>query len=536
VPFAGVWILQTLSNSYVGYFMMLPVLAIVAHQVSSGGGNRRRAIGVVAAACFFVAVALAPVGAVYSRARADYGLTRGVGEIAANGADLRSYVVGKDSIGIWRWLPTAVVTDPEKELFPGVIAIVFAAIAMAGAATQPRLRQWIVLYSLVAAAAVVLSLGPRISVWGIVLTSNGPYNWLLRIVPGMDGMRVPARFAIVGIAALSILLASGVALVLERVDPRWRRTVIACAMAAIVAEGWAVPLPLQPFTAEGRPEDRAVAAWLRAGAPGAALHLPARPSAFQDLDYQYATLQHGLPIVNGYSGYAMPLLEFFRASFSPLSDFDRFPAVVRLLRSIGVRYVLIHPDDYHQDERRAMVERTLAGFRGSGQTVREARLLNVNAFELTPWTEPPAALGGSLIDARGFTASASESADRVSYMFDGDTDSRWFAGGNGQDGSSWVSIALPSAADLERVELQMAERSMVDYPRALRIDAEEASGMRTLYDDSPYPELAAALLENARFPTLRLHLPANRTLRLWIRQTAAIRRAWSIHELRLYRR
>ena len=73
----------------------------------------------------------------------------------------------------------------------------------------------------------------------------------------------------------------------------------------------------------------------------------------------------------------------------------------------------------------------------------------------------------------------------------------------------------------------MAERSIVDYPRALRIDAEEASGMRTLYDDSPYPELATALLENARFPTLRLHLPLNRTFRLWIRQTAAIRRAWS---------
>ena len=31
-----------------------------------------------------------------------------------------------------------------------------------------------------------------------------------RIVPGMDGMRVPARFAIVVIAALSVLLAFGV--------------------------------------------------------------------------------------------------------------------------------------------------------------------------------------------------------------------------------------------------------------------------------------------------------------------------------------
>src|SRR5439155_11921503 len=84
--FAGGWILQTLSNTYVGYFMALPVFAIVAHQVARDVGDRGRAIAHVAATCVVVAVALAPVGAAYYRVRADYGLTRGVGEIAANGA------------------------------------------------------------------------------------------------------------------------------------------------------------------------------------------------------------------------------------------------------------------------------------------------------------------------------------------------------------------------------------------------------------------------------------------------------------------
>jgi hypothetical protein len=533
--FASGWVLQTLSNNYAGYFMVLPVLAIVVHQALRHPSERGRMIAHLAAACIAVAVALAPVGAAYYRARADYRLARSVDEIAANGADLRSYLVGKNSIGIWRWLPTAVATDPEKELFPGVLVIVFAAIAIAGARKNPRFGQWIGLYSLIAVAAVLLSFGPRVSVWGAVLTSHGPYDWLLRIVPGMDGMRVPARFAIVVIAALSVLAACGVAFVLERIESPWRGIAIAFSLAAIAAEGWAVPLPVLPFTARGRSEDHAVATWLRASPAGAALHLPARPPAFQDLAYQYATLQHGHPIVNGYSGYTAPLLEFLRAPFSPLSDFDRFPAAVRFLRSIGVRYILIHPDDYAEDERRVTVERTLAGLRNSGQIVREAPLLTAIAFELAPWTEErPSDVGATLVDAGGFNVSVSESGERVASLFDGNPDSRWIGQ---QNGSSWVSVALPAAVDVERVELQIAERSMMDYPRALRIEAEDADGrVRTLYEDSPYPELAMALLEDSRYPSLRIRLPRNQTVRLWIRETATTRRAWSIHELRLFRR
>jgi hypothetical protein len=537
--FAAGWILQTLSSNYVGYFMVLPVLAVSLDRILRIPAGRARVMGHVAAACVAVAAALVPVGAAYYRVRADYHLVRGVDEITANGADLRSYVVGKSNIGIWRRLPTAVVSDPEKELFPGVIAFVFAAIAVAGARKEPRLRPWIRLYSVVGAVAVVFSFGPRVRVWGAMVTRHGPYDWLLRIMPGMDGMRVPARFAIVAFLALSVLAACGMSLLVQRLSPRWRGVALAASLAAIAAEGWEVPLPVLPFSAQGRPEDRSAAMWLRASAPGAVLHLPVKPPALQDVHYQYATLQHGHPIVNGYSGYATPLLQFLSAPFSPLSDFERFPAAVRFLRSIGVRYVLVHPDDYATDERqRGTVERTLASLRTSGQTLREASLVAVKAFELAPWTEAHSTdEGATLLDAREFSASASESSDRVASMFDGDADSRWIAGLDGQTGSSWVSVVLPAAVDVERVELQIAERSMMDYPRALRIDAQDAGGLlRTLYEDSPYPELAAALLENPRYPTLRLRLPPNQTVRLWIRQTAATRRAWSIHELRVFTR
>ena len=50
---------------------------------------------------------LAPVGAAYYRARASYHHVRPTDEIVANSADLHSYLVGKRSIGVWGWLPTA---------------------------------------------------------------------------------------------------------------------------------------------------------------------------------------------------------------------------------------------------------------------------------------------------------------------------------------------------------------------------------------------------------------------------------------------
>jgi hypothetical protein len=315
----------------------------MARSATSTGGWQRRDL-----------VARARAGRRVTLVRARiYGLTRGVGEIAANGADLRSYVVGKNSIGIWRWLPTAVVTNPEKELFPGVIAVVFAAIAMAGEARHPRLRQWIVLYSLVAAAAVVLSLGPRISVWGIVLTSNGPCNWLLRIVPGMDGIASGAIRDCRSRGAVDL--------------PVVRRGARAPARRTSVAadrdrrchggdrRGLGRAVAVAALTAEGR---RRIARSPPGCAARPALpHLPRdrRRSRISTISTRRSC---GHPIVNGYSGYAMPLLGSSRVLLTAVrpTDFLRWSAC--FARSASLRSD--SPDDYRQDERR-VVERTLGG-------------------------------------------------------------------------------------------------------------------------------------------------------------------------------
>jgi hypothetical protein len=273
-------VLQTLSNNYIGYFMALPIALVVADGLRPWRSVRVRALLPLAVAALAVGAALAPVVAAYVRARTDYHQTRSIEEIASLSADARSYLVGKNTIGVWRWLPTAVSTDPERELFPGIFAVALGVIGFCAARRDPRRWRWARLYGLIAVAAAALSLGPIVRVWGTVLTTHGPYDWLLRVMPGMDGMRVPARFAIIVVASLSVLVALGVAYIAEHVSGAARPVAIVLCSAAVIADGWAVPIPIVRYSARGRAEDRAVASWLADRAPGALLHLPALPSEF----------------------------------------------------------------------------------------------------------------------------------------------------------------------------------------------------------------------------------------------------------------
>jgi hypothetical protein len=539
VVFAVSWVLQTLSNTYAGYFIAVPIAIVVVDGVVRVTGARTRVLLHLAVAGLLVAAALAPAALAYYRARTVHHQVRGVEEIVANSPDLRAYVVGKKSIGVWRSLPTAVAIDPEKELFPGLFALALAAFGICAAAGDLVRRRWILVYGITAIVAMALSLGPHVRIWGAQVTEHGPYSWLLALVPGMDGMRVPARLAIVVIAALSVLLAFGVDWLSAHAARALRPLIPAACVLMVVADGWAVPIDTVRYSARGRPEDRAVASWLADREPGALLHLPARPqTGEQMLDYQFMTLVHGHPIVNGYSGYATPLLDFLGSGASPLYDVERFPAAVRMLRAIGVRYVIVHPGDYDAASRAdALPRHTIDAFRASGQISKEAALPQVTAFELQPWSAAPEQRESiAPIDPRELTASASESRGRLENLFDGDPDTRWIAGLGGQDGTSWVHVQLARSTDIARVTLQIAERSITDYPRVLRIESEDGAGhSRVLYDAPPYTELGLGIVENGQYPNLVIALPHNETAALTIRQSAPSRASWSIHELRLWR-
>lgn len=529
-------VVQVLTNTYAAYIMLLPMGAVAADTLWRDRSLRRTRVAELTATAIVAVAILAPVAVRYYRARGEYGQVRRRVEMEMGSADVRSYVTGNPTLGIWRWLRGDQPIQPERDLFPGFLVLALAACCFDRQSRRDGRGRWVRVYAAAAALGVLLSLGPTVRAWNHVLLPHGPYEWLLRVIPGMDGMRVPSRFAVVPFLSLAVLAGVGAIGVGARLAPALRTPATALAVLIICAESWAVPLPVYAYSGRGRPEDRAVADWLRGRPPGAVLHQPVHTANHQELNYQFATLQHGHPIVNGMSGYDSPLQMLFRDESSPLYDADRPVEVVRMLRALGIRYVVVNLEDFNvtqlaHDEHLAAMRL----LRASGQVVDERRFLDAFAFELAPPRDAQAIDASVRIDRREIAGvQVSDGADRAALMLDGDADTRWF----GVQGECWLRLNLAAPADIAGVALTMAERSLADYPRQLQFESTDGTGTtRTVLRITPYAEFLLGFVRDPRYPRIMIALPPNFTTALTIKSTgAAPGRWWSVHEIELWKR
>ena len=149
-------------------------------------------------------------------------------------------------------------------------------------------------YALAAFLLWIFALGPTVRFMGERIWYKAPYSWLL-VVPGSDAVRVPARFWILVVLALSVVVAHGVAK-LRRRAPRAAPAITAAVCAGLLAEAWLGHLPLH-----APPERFAVLESRSAATP--VLELPLG-SVDRDLAAMYRGMYHRAPVVNGYSAYA----------------------------------------------------------------------------------------------------------------------------------------------------------------------------------------------------------------------------------------
>ena len=538
--FAAAFTLEALSNGYFLYYLALASAFVVVYELASRQApraERLRAIAALAAAAAFILVFVGAVALAYISVREQYGVRRPYGDWINFSADLRSYVSVPATARLWAgWLNGD--TLPERQLFPGLVTSLCAAAALWPG--RPR-RGITLLYGALAAAAFVLSLGPEPAAWSHRLLPAGPYAWLVRLVPGMDGLRVPARLGVVVLMALCVLAAIGAARLLESLPRPWRITAVVALGAAMVAEGWAAPLTMAPVDPHGRPGDRSAYRWLAQQPPGAAIELPILEwSIAPTLTYQYATLLHGHPIVNGYSGYGSPLQEFLGGAASPLNDLDRMSDALDLLRAVGVHYVLVHPRDFADT---ALGAGTAAAILALPADASEGfRSDDVVAFRLRDAGAPAgerasSAPAGTRLAPVDFHADASDAADRLLLAFDRDADTRWLTG-RPQNGDEWIALRFDRARDVSRIELQTAARSFGDYPRELVIESTGEDGATAVLSSGPMlVPYGRALATGGPLPVIGITLPSNRTRTLTIRQTGRTRRwFWAVHELAVFAR
>ena len=243
-----------------------------------------------------------------------------------------------------------------------VLSVILALLILVSPRARAFARQWIgsmTAFVLIAmTAAFLMSLGPEIRSSGRLIAEAGPYHFFYWYVPGFDGLRVPARFAMLVMLFLSI----GAGLGAAALESRFRRGgAIAVVLAALaVVEAFAAPIGMNGTAAEGRyatPPDRvytgeqapAVYRFLKSlPAPGTVVvEFPLGEWAYE-VRYVFYSTAHWHPLLNGYSGH-FPLSYHLNATHlrHPLDYPD---ASWETLMKSGATHAVVHGPYYRDDE------------------------------------------------------------------------------------------------------------------------------------------------------------------------------------------
>ena len=539
---------QCLSNNYFIYFLALAAAIVAAHGLYRARPEHRLSVlaGLTGAAAV-IAGALTPIAIEYFRVRRTYGFGRTLSDASFFGADLGTYLHGNDGtrppLTLWRFLPFVVKPGgAEGELFLGAAALVLAA-----AAIVVSYRRWrdpalasARVYGVVLVAAVVLSLGAAPTAWGVSLPIGDLYRALFQLVPGFDGLRVPARLSVVAGLAVAVLAGIGAANLFASVRPAIARALFVVCAAVIALEGCGAPLPMARVGADGHP-DREAYEWIRDHAPGPILELPTGDFAapLQSDLYEYQTLVHHQPIVNGASGYDGALGSFLGGSSSPFYEVASIGEGVRMLRSLGVRTIVVHPQAYADNDLPAL---TLAALAIDPQVVARRSFPGLEIYRLAPFDARERADGavaaGQMkeIPLTAFSASANKSPDRVRLAFDRSLDTRWTTSSRQQGDESFV-MTFAQPHDVALLRYNLTAPSSGHFPRHLVIQGTNEQGaVETLYDGPVLVQLGAALARDPIAVPMEIALGRNKITKLRLLQTGTTPDWWSIDELSLWER
>lgn len=531
VVFAVSWLLQGLTNGYA----IFHVSVLVGLWVLWFMRPLRTAVPIVlAGGC--AAVPLAIVLWKYRTVHDTLHLVRDINEIKRFGADLADVFAAAPDLALWG--ERLGLARPETALFPGATVIVLglvalfharrrapvaeeraarwrqpvilisavaAAVALSALVVGPwaigpltvrefhkpfsiavaarlaaflggpwvrrgwRDRSVVTFYVLAAAAMYVLALGPEPRLLGRPLIYEPPYAWLMR-VPGFDVLRVPARFAMLGVLCQAVLVGLAVA---AWAQARWRAPLVAVIITGIAADGW-VRLPVAPPPAAG------VTAW---GDVAAVLELPL---AGGDTDFGaiHRAMAHGLPIVNGYSGYLPP-------HYLPLAHAirDRQWGALREVARAGTIGVAIDRASAGGRDLEAALRREAYGPGPIDDRFATFVVPSEPAARDSPGPRLP------VVSAR-----ATMHGEDAGRMLDDDVRTAW-GSGVPQIGGEEVVLDLGASQRLGTIVLAMGAFSF-GHPRSLEIDIspDGVSWSRAWTGDTSVPTVRAALAEPGVVP------------------------------------
>lgn len=304
-----------------------------------------------------IAVALAfllPLQWLHRQALAPLHYERTASETVFFSASLEGTFSTSASNLVWGDLTENLRSIVEGDLFQGVTVMGLAALALLAARSDPGRRRVILGYAALAVCAWLVALGPEVRLFGRSLFP-GPFA-ALREFEVFRMIRVPARASVFLCLGLSMLAAIG----LDRVRRAgWRVALLALALIeATVAPLHVVAADRCIDAADPVPE---IYRWLGAQqGDGAVVELPILPNdglfqrpRFDDSVYLLRSTAHWKPLVNGYAGTEPQAYGRVREA---MKEFPSQPSVA-LLRSMGVRHVLVHLRGLGPNRREAIEDR-----------------------------------------------------------------------------------------------------------------------------------------------------------------------------------
>jgi hypothetical protein len=300
---------------------------------------KRVAQGAVAVVVLFLAVWP------FARHYRDLGAA-GRAEAARYSADATAYLMPAENTWPGQLLLHQGVRGPRWIWEEGTLYLGFVALALAGVGLvvlcAPGLRRRFpglplavaIFFPLIGLVALVLSLGPSIG--------HGPFpraafDWFSRL-PGVGGLRAPARFALLVVLALSVLSATGAAWLHQRFRVAGRAVTLLL-IPLMLSEWYVVALP------GGKPQPESIPAVyerLRELPARAIVSLPLATANdwTRESDYLYYSTAHWHPIVNGF-GRTEPADHHWIAG-----HMRAFPGhnSARTMRRLGIDYVVLHAE------------------------------------------------------------------------------------------------------------------------------------------------------------------------------------------------
>lgn len=340
--------LQTLSSGHGAAYLFVAILLLLAWQFAGGAplaiGRRLSDFGVAGA--YLIAPAVWIV-LPYRMAQAEAGLKRGYLSDAQPG--IESFIASPSRVhqflqSRW-WGPFE--TEPSAFLFPGILVVVLAAVAVVA---WPAHKRWrdnaVAFYLLLGVVSTLMFIDRPFELWRYVY-------WL----PGFNFIRVPSRFIIMTMLALAVLAGIGVDRLIRHAPSRRGLAIAALASALLLVEYNSYPFTGVPYRVEIPAIDR----WLATQPEPfvvAEVPQPRRGDLGNYIRHQTTSMLHATAhwqkTIHGYSGIQRPLHDQL---YDELTEFPGGRSLAAL-REVGVTHIVVHTELY--GDRWAAVERQIA--------------------------------------------------------------------------------------------------------------------------------------------------------------------------------